>query len=122
MPTYQVDFIARAKAHEEADGFDMVFIGEVVISENNRKMSVYEKDDYLIEGEQASPVFTTHLQNIDSVKCRRFRSAHGSYNGGRVQVFGTFDRSYQEKLTFKLHADEFKPFVDILSSLLKNHA
>jgi hypothetical protein len=39
----------------------------------------------------------------------------------RLCFYRTFDRSYQEKLTLKLHVDDYKPFSQMLSSLLKNH-
>jgi hypothetical protein len=111
MPTYQVPFIARAKAHEEVDGFDMVFVGKIVLEDG--RMSIYEAEEYDDDATSATPIFTTHLGSIDSIECRKFVSGHGRFGGGRIRIFGTFDRGFPEKITMKMQLNQYELLVSL---------
>jgi hypothetical protein len=116
---YQIDFISRVDADLPSDGLDMVVMGKVAIDKDKKIMSVYEASDYDTYGDQTAPVFSTPLSNIKTVKCQKFRSGHGSFKGGRIELCGTFERGRNpERITLKLHFNEYKPFLSTLQSAL----
>ena len=83
----------------------------------SRMLLVYEKEDFNGTQGSATPVFSTHIRNIQSVEARRFVSSHGRYAGGRLRIFGTFDRGHPEKITLKMVLPEYEAFVSALACL-----
>jgi hypothetical protein len=115
---YQIDFISEVDADLPSDGLDMVVMEEVAIDKDKKIRSVYEDPDYDTYGDQTAPFLSTHLSNIKTVKCQNFRSGHGSLKGGRIELCGTFERGNPERITIKLHFNEYKPFFAMLQLAL----
>ena len=111
---YPVQFVARALADAETDGHEIVFTGRVVLAAD--QLLVFEYEEY--DNNNATPVFSTYLSNIQKIKCRPLSSGRGNYNGGVIRIFGLFDRFVVEGITLKVGLGRYKPLVAELKSLL----
>jgi hypothetical protein len=110
---YTVEFVARALADPESDGFEVVFVGPVELTEDT--LSVFELDD---NSDDAQPAFRTHLSNIKRVKCGPLSSGHGNYQGGVMPIYGLFDRFVSERITMKMGSFYYQRLVADLKARL----
>jgi hypothetical protein len=83
----------------------LVFVGKVVLEDG--RMSFYEAEEYDDDATSATPIFTTRLGSIDSIECRNLLSGHGRFGGGRIRIFGTFDRGFPEKIMMKMQFNQY---------------
>ena len=111
-----VDFVHRALASDESDGFEIVFAGKVELTDN--KLLVFEYQDYKEDRKNAKPAFQTYLFSIRNIKCRPSKSGHGNFSGGMVRIFGAFDRGPLDCITLKMGEYYHAPLVAALKAAL----
>jgi hypothetical protein len=111
-----VDFVRRALAIDNKDGFEIVFSGKVELTHN--KLSVFEYEDYKENPKTAKPVFETYLFNITSIRCSPLKSGHDNFLGGVVQIFGHFDHGTSERISLKMGKQYYDPLIAALKASL----
>ena len=115
MHIFEVGFIKRGpSALDSSHDFDVVFFGALVIK--GTQLLVYESDEFESEGEDATIKFSTHLSLPRCFKCYPIQSAHGRYDGGRILMFGTFDRNVDERITMDMSAEVYAELVPAMQS------
>ena len=107
-----VHFASRAKLDDPSDGFDMVFSGIVVLDMD--KINLYEKVDWDDKGNEAQPTFVAPYESIVSIKCKKIRSRHGNFDGGKITIVGLFDRPFSERITLKMDIPSYRTLLPAL--------
>lgn len=115
-------FCQRAKVQADGktrdDGHFFVDRGVILVNRVTRFVNVYEFDEWEKDANNAPVVLGMDLDLV-KCQCRRFNSIGGNYKGGRIRFFGTFNRGYEEALTFKMNLDNYTACRDMLVSLIQ---
>jgi hypothetical protein len=80
---------------------------------NPQEIVIFETADV---DDESSKVLSLSFSDLDSIKCRTFRSNGGSYYGGRVELVGSMDNEWKERVVLKMEMHEFIRFKAVLKS------
>ena len=89
------------------DGFHVVCFGIVRILRTSLEIFEYEDDNGNERHgwENEEPVLCVQFANITKVSANKFQSENDNYKGGQIRLWGRFDRSVDEQLTFRMPFD-----------------
>lgn len=111
MSAFNVPFVCKGPACQSSDGFEICVQAIVVLDEQG--ISIFERCN---DGD-ANPILNMPFNDLDGIKCRKFRSNGGSYYGGRVELVGAMDNEWKERVVLKMEIDEFNRFQSALKSM-----
>ena len=113
--TFRTPLVLRAAQTPEGtfenDGFFLCDEGVMVVDVGMRKISFVE-----LGGDEKLVV---SLDQVATIKCQRFRSRGRNHSGGKIAIFGVFDRAIPEKITAKMNLATFNGLVGVLNDLIE---
>jgi len=118
MSSFHVPMVLRADFdHRTAtylnEGFFFISSGVVIIKDDH--LAVMEAEEFAKKGSLGAMSLYMPFNQIDSIRCQPFHSQGKHYRGGKVQLYGVFDRHKKEQITMKMEMQTFHPFIQQLA-------
>ncbi|OEU23584.1 hypothetical protein FRACYDRAFT_233759 [Fragilariopsis cylindrus CCMP1102] len=113
LTTFGSPLCSRKGPHDSinSEGFFFVDDGMIVVHHELKMIGIFEN------GVDTIPVLEINLTTATQITFKKIRSSNNTFEGGRVQISGIFDRGYEETVTIKMYTNEYKRLGRLLQSI-----